>query len=250
VEGIKIFKNDEFGEMRTVTINNEVWFVGKDIAKILGYSNTRDALIKHVDSEDKNTVAIHDGNKGNPNQTIINESGMYSLILSSKLPQAKQFKRWVTSEVLPTIRKTGGYVNNDDLFLNTYLPNADEATKLLFKAQLQVVRDLNGKVEKLEEEKEILLTESLTIEDSRILINAMIRKIAANKFHSNFSACWNSFYVQINYKLGINLKGRGKSPYINHLTKKEMIKAEKVVRAWAVNLEMDLSDILNLKTIK
>ena len=76
MEGIKIFKNDEFGEMRTVTINNEVWFVGKDIAKILGYSNTRDALIKHVDSEDKNTVAIHDGNKGNPNQTIIKESGM------------------------------------------------------------------------------------------------------------------------------------------------------------------------------
>ncbi|MGJ3845975.1 BRO-N domain-containing protein, partial [Limosilactobacillus fermentum] len=97
-------------QVRTVTIDDEPYFVGKDVAEILGYANTRDALSKHVDSEDKNTVAIHDGIKrGNPNQTVINESGLYSLILSSKLPSAKKFKRWVTSEVLPAIRKTGAY---------------------------------------------------------------------------------------------------------------------------------------------
>lgn len=97
-------------EVRTLKINDEPWFVGKDLATILGYSNTRDALNKHVDSEDKNTVAIRDGiTRGNPNQTIVNESGMFSLILSSNLPNAKKFKRWVTSEVLPTIRKTGSY---------------------------------------------------------------------------------------------------------------------------------------------
>ena len=98
-------------QVRTVTIDDEPYFVGKDIAIILGYSNTRDALAKHVDIEDKNTVAIHDGiTRGNPNQTVINESGLYSLILSSKLPQAKEFKHWVTSEVLPTIRKHGAYM--------------------------------------------------------------------------------------------------------------------------------------------
>lgn len=98
-------------QVRTVTIDDEPYFVGKDIATILGYSNTRDALAKHVDIEDKNTVAIHDGiTRGNPNQTVINESGLYSLILSSKLPQAKEFKHWVTSEVLPTIRKHGAYM--------------------------------------------------------------------------------------------------------------------------------------------
>lgn len=98
-------------QVSTVTIDDEPYFVGKDIATILGYSNTRDALAKHVDIEDKNTVAIHDGiTRGNPNQTVINESGLYSLILSSKLPQAKEFKHWVTSEVLPTIRKHGAYM--------------------------------------------------------------------------------------------------------------------------------------------
>ena len=97
-------------EVKTLKINDEPWFVGKDLATILGYSNTRDALNKHVDSEDKKTVAIRDGiTRGNPNQTIVNESGMFSLILSSNLPNAKKFKRWVTSEVLPTIRKNGSY---------------------------------------------------------------------------------------------------------------------------------------------
>ena len=97
-------------EVKTLKINDEPWFVGKDLATILGYSNTRDALNKHVDSEDKNTVAIRDGiTRGNPNQTIVNESGMFSLILSSNLPNAKKFKLWVTSEVLPTIRKNGSY---------------------------------------------------------------------------------------------------------------------------------------------
>ena len=105
---IQIFKNDEFGQVRTTTINGEPWFVGKDVADILGYSNPRDAIAKHVDDDDRNTVAIRDG-KGNPNQTIINESGLYALIIGSKLPTAKKFKRWVTSEVLPSIRKTGAY---------------------------------------------------------------------------------------------------------------------------------------------
>ena len=107
---IKVFINEDFGEIRAMDINGDPWFVGKDIATVLGYSNTRDALSKHVDDEDKNTVAICDGIKGNPNKTIINISGLYSLILSSKLPTAKKFKRWVTSEVLPAIRKHGGYI--------------------------------------------------------------------------------------------------------------------------------------------
>ena len=106
---VQIFENVEFGKVRTIVKDGEPYFVGKDVAEILGYSNTRDALANHVDDEDKNTVAIRDGIQGNPNLTIINESGLYSLILSSKLPAAKKFKRWVTSEVLPAIRKTGSY---------------------------------------------------------------------------------------------------------------------------------------------
>lgn len=106
---LTIFENPEFGAIRTVELDGEPWLVGKDVATALGYSNTRDALDRHVDPEDKNTVVNPDGNRGNPNMTIINESGLYSLVLSSKLPTARKFRRWVTSEVLPSIRRTGGY---------------------------------------------------------------------------------------------------------------------------------------------
>ena len=110
---LQIFENAMFGKIRTVVINNEPWFIGKDVATALGYTNPRDALAKHVNEEDKNTVAIHDGIQGNPNMTAINESGVYALVFGSKLPTAKAFKRWVTSEVLPSIRKTGGYHKPD-----------------------------------------------------------------------------------------------------------------------------------------
>ena len=107
---IQIFKHEQFGEIRTMTDEKgEPWFVGKDVAKMLGYKNVPDAISKHVDIEDKG-VAKCDTLGGNQKTTIVNESGLYSLILSSKLPQAKAFKRWVTSEVLPQIRKTGGYI--------------------------------------------------------------------------------------------------------------------------------------------
>lgn len=106
---LQIFNSEEFGDIRTITINNEPWFVGKDVAEALGYSNTRDALATHVSEEDKNTVVISDGKRGNPNQVVINESGLYALIFGSKLDSAKRFKHWVTSEVLPAIRKTGSY---------------------------------------------------------------------------------------------------------------------------------------------
>ena len=98
-------------EVRIITINDEPWFVGKDVADILGYSNSRKALSDHVEDEDKG-VTKSDTLGGNQNITIINESGLYSLILKSKKPEAKQFKRWVTSEVLPTIRKHGAYNAN------------------------------------------------------------------------------------------------------------------------------------------
>lgn len=105
---LQTFTSPEFGQIRTVTIDGEPWFVGKDVATALGYSNHRDALSKHVDSDDKGESRIATPS-GTQQMTIINESGLYSLILSSKLPSAKKFKRWVTSEVLPSIRKTGSY---------------------------------------------------------------------------------------------------------------------------------------------
>ena len=131
---LQIFSNEQFGSIRTMELDGKPYFVGKDVAEVLGYSNTRDALSKHIDNEDKNTVAIHDGIQGNPNQVVINESGLYSLILSSKLPKAKEFKRWVTSEVLPTIRKHGMYateelLNNPDLAIKVFTELREERLK-------------------------------------------------------------------------------------------------------------------------
>lgn len=108
MEQLKIFENEEFGQVRTINIDGEPWFVGKDVAKILGYKDTSDAMRRHVDDEDKLTRCFTDSGQKRE-LYIINESGLYSVILSSKLPSAKRFKRWVTSEVLPAIRKTGIY---------------------------------------------------------------------------------------------------------------------------------------------
>ncbi len=110
MQDIKIFENPEFGEIRALEIDNEPWFVGKDVAVALGYERGTKAVQDHVDLEDKCAVPIQDSTGRMQNTPIINESGLYSLILSSKLPSAKRFRRWVTSEVLPLIRKTGGYI--------------------------------------------------------------------------------------------------------------------------------------------
>lgn len=109
MSSIQIFNNPEFGDIRTVDQNGEPWFIGKDIATALGYKNPRDAITRHVDSDDKGVVK-HDTPSGEQEMVIINESGVYSLTFSSKLEGAVRFKRWVTSEVLPTLRKTGSYM--------------------------------------------------------------------------------------------------------------------------------------------
>lgn len=108
MNNIQIFKNNEFGEVRTLIIENEPWFVGKDIARVLGYKNTADAIGKHVDADDKLTSQIAIAGQRR-DVVVLNESGLYALIFGSKLESAKRFKHWVTKEVLPSIRKTGGY---------------------------------------------------------------------------------------------------------------------------------------------
>lgn len=112
---IRTFSNEEFGSVRTLTIDGEPWFIARDIAEALGYAKARNAIASHVDSEDKKDAPIQGTPGGTQNMTIINESGMYALILGSKLPTAKKFKRWVTAEVLPSIRKHGAYMTDETL---------------------------------------------------------------------------------------------------------------------------------------
>lgn len=141
---IKIFENEEFGQVRTLLIDGEPWFVGRDIAEILKYSNTRKAIADHVDDDDKTDgVTIRDSIGRSQKPIIINESGLYSLILSSKLPTAKKFKRWVTSEVLPSIRKHGAYITMPKL--EEIMANP-ESLELLLK-QLLAETQKNKKLE-------------------------------------------------------------------------------------------------------
>lgn len=129
---VQIFNNEEFGQVRTLVIDGEPWFVGKDVAEILGYSNTRKALSDHVDEEDKmDGVTIRDSIGREQKPILINESGLYGLILSSKMPNAKKFKHWVTSEVLPAIRKHGIYAT--DNVIDNILNNPDFGIQLLTK---------------------------------------------------------------------------------------------------------------------
>lgn len=142
---IEIFKNEEFGDVRTLTVNNEPMFVGKDVALALGYKDTVNALKLHVDEEDKMGWQITTPSRGVQNATIINESGVYSLVFSSKLSDAKKFKHWVTSEVLPTIRKTGGYM----------VAKQDDTPELIMARALKVAEDtINRHKQQLEQANE------------------------------------------------------------------------------------------------
>ncbi len=174
---LRVFENTEFGSIRTLEINNEPWFVGKDVAEILGYSETAKAIRTHVDEEDKGASKM-DTPGGRQNIIVINESGLYSLILSSKLPTAKKFKHWVTSEVLPAIRKTGGYVNDDEMFVQTYLPFADEQTKALFRTTLETVRQLNSKIE--QDKPKVLFANAVETADTSILVGDLAKIIKQN----------------------------------------------------------------------
>ncbi|MGI6759802.1 MAG: BRO family protein [Bacillus licheniformis] len=150
----KVF-NYQDQQVRTVVKDGEPWFIAKDICDILEIGNSRQALARLDDDERASFEMTH---PQSPTKTMmmqaVNEPGLYSLILGSRKPEAKQFKRWITHEVIPTIRKTGGYVANDDLFIQTYLPFADDQTKLLFSATLETVRKQNEVISELKPKAE------------------------------------------------------------------------------------------------
>lgn len=241
-EQVRVFENSEFGNIKVLLFDGEPWFVGKDIAEILGYTNSRKAIANHVDKEDKNTVTKRDGNRGNPNITIINESGLYSLVLSSKLPTAKKFKRWVTVEVLPSIRKHGAYMTEETL----------EKALLSPDFLIQLAQKLKAEQEKNEK---LSLTNAALVEqvnswDDKTLILKLVRRYASARYHRNYQAAFNAFYRDINYKLHINLKsrhtrrGNSKLNYLDMLTEKEQKSALKVIVAMCEEAGIDTGKIL------
>lgn len=178
MNNIKIFENPEFGSIRTVEVKNEPWFVGKDVAEVLGYERTDNAIRNHVDDEDKLMHQISASGQ-NRNMAIINESGLYSLILSSKMPKAKEFKRWVTSEVLPAIRKTGGYINGSES-----MSDDEIMARALLMAQ-KTIENNKERISQLESDndrmrpKEIF-ADAVAASDQTILIGDLAKLIKQN----------------------------------------------------------------------
>ena len=164
-------------QVRTVTINDEPYFVGKDVATILGYSNTRDALSHHVDDEDKG-VAKLDTLGGRQNQTIINESGLYSLILGSKLPTAKEFKHWVTSEVLPSIRKHGAYMTPQTI--EKALLNPDTIINLATQLKKEQEQRKQLQEENEQMKPKALFADAVSTSNSSILIGQLAKILKQN----------------------------------------------------------------------
>lgn len=168
---LKIFKNEEFGEIRTVQIDNETYFVGKDIADALGYSNSRKAISDHVEEEDKG-VTKWDTLGGKQNLTIINESGVYALIFGSKLESAKRFKHWVTSEILPSIRKTGGYIKGQETMTDS---------ELIEKALLVVHKQLEERNKQIEQmQPKAIFADAVSASKTSILIGDLAKLIRQN----------------------------------------------------------------------
>ena len=217
---VQVF-NFETSRVRTLNLEDVIWFVGKDVAETLGYSNTRDALYKHVDKEDKNTVAIHDGiTRGNPNQVIINESGLYSLILSSKQPNAKKFKRWVTSEVLPTIRQTGGYqlTPKDPM----------QVLELMFQSlKMQDYRQerLERKINSIQNSQTISGDQELVLRQIR---NEKAVQILGYKGNARYQALSRMVFARISKEF----KSKFSIPRYNALLAKDFEKAKRYLMKW------------------
>lgn len=177
MHNLKIFENSEFGEIRIVPINNEPWFIGSEIAKILSYTNPSKAIRDHVDPEEKLTERIVLAGQGR-DVTLINESGLYSLILSSKLPTAKRFKRWVTSEVLPSIRKHGAYLTEQKV--EEILTNPDTIIKLA--TQLKEEREARKQAEALNESNrpKVIFAEAVSTSKDGILVGMLAKLLHQN----------------------------------------------------------------------
>lgn len=170
---LKIWENPEFGELRIVDMNGEPWMVGKDVAQALGYAKPENAIANHVDEEDKTSTLIQgSGSNYKSKTTIINESGLYSLVLSSKLPGAKRFRRWVTNEVLPSIRKDGGYIKT--------APGMTDAD-IMAKAILLAQKTIEGQKAQIDEmAPKALFADAVSASSTSILVGDLAKLIRQN----------------------------------------------------------------------
>lgn len=215
---IEVFENPIFGQIRMVMVDKEPMFCLVDVCRALEIKNATD-VAKRLD-EDELTRLNLGGRAGESN--FITESGLYAVIVRSDKPNAKKFRKWVTSEVLPTIRKTGGYVNNDELFISTYLPYADENTKLIFSQTLKTVREQNETIKR--QQKEIIhkedviigLVDDIDLATKRQRITQIVRFGADGKYQERYSLLYGEFERKYHCNLKSRMEGCALKPKVRN----------------------------------
>ena len=246
---IRTFTNGNLGNIRILIDNDEIWFIAVDICKCLEIGNSSQAISK-LDTDEKKSLYVKNSGAGNPNKVFVNEAGLYNLILSSRKPEAKEFKRWITHEVIPSIRKHGTYMTPETIEKVLYNPEFI----INLASQLKAEQEKN---EVLTKENKALLTENDVLSgeiqtyDSRKILNALIRALTFRNYNGDYSYAWNSFYKQLKYKYGYDLKIRkGKSkdntqPLITYLRDDEVGKAASLAAAMCKETGLDLDMIIN-----
>lgn len=190
MKNMEIFKSHKFGRVRTLILNNEPWFVGKDVAEILGYAKPENAIANHVDEEDKTSTLIQgSGSNYKSKAIIINESGLYSLVLSSKLPSAKEFKRWITHEVIPAIRQHGSYMTPE--VIQKSLQDPDFMIQILqnLKQEQERNRVLEADNERMRPKE--IFADAVSVSKDGILVGALAKLIHQNGVEIGYRDCWN-----------------------------------------------------------
>lgn len=250
---LEIFKNDEFGEVRTLLIEDKPYFCASDVAKALGYAKPNNAISTHCRATLKRGIPIS-GKIQEVN--FIPEGDVYRLIMKSKLPSAEKFESWVMDEVLPTMRKTGGYINNVDLMVNTYFSDIPDDQKVLIKGLMTNITALQNKNSALNNENDLLSQKNLEWAD-RPLINSLVRAYASS-IGNNFGKAWNDFKKELLYKHGINLNARitnylntsgkkTKPKTLDMLDNSELPSAISTIVSMCRENEIDIDDLLNNK---
>lgn len=215
MKDLMIFENAEFGQMRTVTINNEPWFVGKDVATALGYAKARNAILSHVLEEDKKDAPIQGTPGGTQTMTIINESGLYALIFGSKLESAKKFKHWVTSEVLPSLRKTGSYE----------MKNYSTEMKAILMHDEKIVK-IDGRVTDLENNMVIDYGQQQTLKNE---VNKVVVKALGGKESNAYKEVSKKVFSEINHDIQEKFTVNSR----NNVPKKKFDEAIAFIRSWS-----------------
>lgn len=250
---IEIFKNEEFGKIRTALINDKPYFCANDVAKALGYKRTADAVSSHCKGSVKYRYLT---NGGEQETKFIPEGDVYRLITHSKLPAAEKFESWVFDEVLPTLRRTGGYVNNIDIMVNTYFSEIPSEQQTLVRGLLVNIEEKQKKIISLSHENDLLAQKNLKWAD-RPLINSLVRSYACS-IGNNFGKAWNEFKKELLYKYSINLNSRitnflnnsgkrTKPKTLDMLDDSEIPNALSTIVSMCKENDVNIDDILNKK---